>query len=38
MRRESGENTIPESRCCSDLRLKKTEEKDVGALFKLSIG
>jgi hypothetical protein len=32
-----GENTIPKSRCCSDLRSKKTEEKGVGTLFKLSV-
>jgi hypothetical protein len=34
---ESGENTIPESRCCSDSCLKKTEVESVGVLFKLSV-
>jgi hypothetical protein len=37
-KRKSGENTIPESRRCSDSCLKKTEEKSVGVLFKLSVG
>jgi hypothetical protein len=33
----SRENTILESRCCCDLCLKETEEKDVVVLFKLSV-
>jgi hypothetical protein len=32
-----GGNTIPESRWCFDSCLKKTEEKDVGVLFKPSV-
>jgi hypothetical protein len=30
-------NTIPELRCCSDLCLKKTKEKDIRVSFKLSV-
>jgi hypothetical protein len=33
--RRRGENTIAESRCCSDLWCEKTEEKRIGGLFKL---